>query len=167
MADSVVHDVWWEVGDVSRRGFNNGVLATDGRQNWTAWMYLGWMFGPDHHPTIYFLQGLQGAGLGRHAVWAGLRSMVARPVGSAMPYDDLVNVERYGATSWLYEAERFGLRHLLERIRAGDVPTGTALATARSKVDVAVREAGSKLTAAQRDALAALEQEVLAAMPTR
>jgi len=164
MSDSVLHDVWWEVGDASRRGFNSGVLVPNGQRNWTSWMYLAWTFGPDHHPTIYFLQGLQAVGLARHAVWAGLRSMVARPVASTLPYDDLVNVERYGATAWLYEAERFGMRHLLERLRAGDRPPPSGLALARSKVDQAAREAGAKLTASQRDALTALSQQVLAAL---
>lgn len=162
MADSLLHDFWWDVGDAARRGFNLGVRASTGRQNWTSWMYLAWTFGPDHHPTNYFMTGLQAVGLSRHAAWAGLRSMVARPSGSPMPYDDLVNVERYSPTTWIYDAESFGMRHLLERLRAGDRPAD--LAGARTKVDLANREAGAKLTVTQRDALTALSQDVIAAL---
>jgi hypothetical protein len=164
MADSVLHDMWWDVGDAARRAINNGSMVANGQRNWTSWMYMAWIFGPDHHPSFYFLEGLQVVGLGRHAVWAGLRTMVSRPVGSALVYDDLANVARSGATSWLFEAERFGMRHLLERIRAGDMPPAAGMAAARAKVDLAAKTAGSRLGTAERDALATLAQQVLAAL---
>ena len=167
LPDTSFHNMWWETGDAARRAESRGVTLPNANQLRISWMYLGWMFGAANHPTFYMIPGLQTVGLTRHAVWVAMRSMVARPAGGWLEYDDLLNSVRYGYDGWLYASQRFGYRHLLERIQAGDLPPSARIADARARVSSAAAEAGARLPAAQRDSLNLLAKAVLDALPLK
>jgi hypothetical protein len=164
LGDTIFHMMWWEAGEAVRRGRTQAPLSQNALQNQLAWMYLGWMFGADARPSLYMLPSLESAGLWRHATWIAVRGMVDRPAGSPQPYTDLVNIPRYGHDRWLYGALRFAYSHLLERIRAGDVPT-SGLSQARTNVSASFNESSPRVTATQRAELQSLSQAVLNALP--
>ena len=165
LPDTSFHNLWWEVGESVRRAGMAGTNPANALQNRNAWMYLGWMFGADARPSLYILPTLEGGGYPRHATWVIVRGMVDRPVNSPLPYDDVMNLPRYGADPWLYGALRFSYRHLLERINAGDLPPSARRAEARNKVSTSFNEASPRLTTAQRDDLRILSQAVLNVLP--
>jgi hypothetical protein len=165
MSDTIFHSFWWEVAESVRRGTSVSALATNGVQNRVAWYYLGWMFGSDARPSLYMLPSFESAQMLHHATFVAIKSMVSRPANTDFAYSDLVNIPRYGSPDWLYGSLRFGYRHLLERIQAGDVPPSARLSTARNNVSASFNESSPRLTTAQRDDLRALSQAVLNALP--
>jgi hypothetical protein len=104
-------------------------------------------------------------GLARHATFVALRTQVARPPQSVAAYADLESAARFAPAPWTQNAVRFGLAHLLERTRAGDVPPLDRRAEARARVDSAYAVAARKVPAEQRPALRVLADSVLAALP--
>ncbi|PYP40086.1 MAG: hypothetical protein DMD43_09260 [Gemmatimonadetes bacterium] len=56
----------------------------------------------------------------------------------------------------------FGLRHLLERLQAGDRPGSSQTAMAVAQINAAVAEASRKIAVADRAGVAAMGQQVLA-----
>ena len=158
-----VHDVWWDVGNAARRSrADPTVPVANPVENWVAWMFLGWSFDPSQHASVYTGGGFRQLGLIRHATFIALRSQVARPPNSMSPYDDLVNAVRFAPVSWTTAVTGFGLRHLVERLQAGDRPRTDLTATAVSQVNAALAEASRKIALADRPGVAALGQQVLA-----
>jgi hypothetical protein len=166
LPDTSFHNLWWEAGESMRRAQQAGESPANMVQNQMAWMYLGWMFGADTHPTFYMLPPYASLGLRRHATWIALSSLVRRPVNSNLPYDDLQNIPRYGYDLWAYGALRAAYSHLLERIQAGDLPPAAQQETARARVTTSFNEASALegMTAAQKDELRALSQSVVNAI---
>ena len=158
-----VHDVWWDVGNAARRSrADPTVPVANPVDNWVAWMFLGWSFDPSQHASVYTGGGFRQLGLVRHATFIALRSQVARPRNSVSPYDDLVNAVRFAPVPWTTAVTGFGLRHLLERLQAGDRPGSNQTAMAVAQVNAAVAEASRKIAVADRPGVAALGQQVLA-----
>lgn len=161
--DPMVHDIWWDVGNVARRSLRQGQsVIPNARQNWAEWMYLSWSFDPARHPSVYTGGGLNGLGLPRHATFIALRSQVARPARSMTPYADVQSAAAFAPASWTYQVVRFGYNHLLERLAAGDKPGDASLQSARDAVSQAYVNAARKVPAAQLPALQALRDQVLA-----
>lgn len=163
---SDLHDVWWDVGNAARKSrLDPSQTVPQVNENWATWMFLGWSFDPSRHPSVYTGGGLRSLGLNRHATFVALRSEVARPVNSPMVYDDLVQAVVFSPSSWTVMAATFGLRHLLERLAAGDRPTRPEQRTeAALAVTRAVMEAAKKVPLAQRAALSLLADQVLAGL---
>jgi hypothetical protein len=158
-----VHDVWWDVGNAARKSrADPTVPVANPVENWVAWMFLGWSFDPSQHASVYTGGGFRQLGLVRHATFVALRSQVARPRNSLSPYDDLVNAVRFAPVAWTTAVSGFGLRHLMERLQAGDRPRTDQTATAVSQVNAALVEASRKIALADRPGVAALGQQVLA-----
>ncbi len=161
-----LHDTWWDVGNAARKSRQDpGRTVQNAVVNWASWMFLGWAFEPSRHPSVYTGGGFRQLGLTRHATFVALRSQVARPRNSPMVYDDLVQTARFAPNGWANSATSFALRHLLERLATGDRPTRPEqIAEARAEVVQAVTEASRKVPMADRPGLAALGEQVLAAL---
>lgn len=159
-----IHDVWWDVGNAARKSRQDpSQTVAAATVNWASWMFLGWSFDPSRHPSVYTGGGFQNLGLSRHATFVALRSEVARPVNSPMVYDDLRQATRFSPSHWTTSATTFGLRHLIERLNAGDKPTRPEQRTeAIAVVNAALVDALRKVPLADRAAIWALGQEVLA-----
>jgi hypothetical protein len=160
---STLHDAWWDVGNAARKAIQVGKLDFDnGNLNWASWMYLGWMFDPGRHASVYTGTGLQRIGLTRHATFVALRSLVARPRGSMAVWADAQSAARFAPATWTFHATRIAYDHLIERLGGGERPaTPDALADAVSRVNSAYTLAQRKLGAADKVALAALRNRVL------
>ncbi|HEV8150038.1 MAG TPA: hypothetical protein VGP61_07645 [Gemmatimonadales bacterium] len=158
-----VHDVWWDVGNAARRSrADRSIPIANPNENWVAWMFLGWSFDPSQHASVYTGGGFRQLGLVRHATFIALRSQIARPRNSTTPYDDLVNAVRFAPNSWTTSVTSFGLRHLLDRLQAGDRPqTTTQITSAIALVNSAVTEASRKVAATDRPGLQTLGQQVV------
>jgi hypothetical protein len=167
--DALAHDAFWAVGFTAREAVVRGdVLFENGLENWASWMWTGWIFEPGNHSSFYSAQGAAEMGLSRHATFLTLRSQVARPTGSFQPYHDVANAARFSPEPWTASAVAFGLRHLVERLEAGEVPTrfpqDTGMSELRDNVSLAY------LIAVRRDPssaqqLAELRDRVLELMP--
>ena len=164
----VLHDAWWDVGNVVRKAVQPGRTPLEnGNLNWAAWMYLGWIFDPGRHASVYTGTGLVRLGLPRHATFVALRSEVERPARSAAPYADVKSAASFAPTHWVADAVRFGLAHLLERVRAGDVPPpGMARDEARAHLDATLRTVERRVAdPARRAELLELGRAILAELP--
>lgn len=161
-----MQDVWWDVGNAARKSrADRTVPIANVDQNWATWMFLGWSFDPSLHSSSYTGGGFRQTGLMRHATFVALRSEVARPRNSASVYEDLLNAVKFAPAAWTTSVTSFGLRHLDERLKAGDRPTATdQLATASAQVNSALTEAYKKVPLADRPQLDALSKPVLAAL---
>jgi hypothetical protein len=161
-----LHDVWWDVGNAARksRSSDSAVAVPHAIENWANWMFLGWSFDPSKHPSVYTGGGFRQMGLTRHATFVALRSQVARVRGSKSPYDDALNAERFAPAAWTTGVITFGLRHLRERLGAGDRPSATDLPDAVATITTLLTEANRKAPLADRAGIQALGQEVLAAL---
>ena len=78
---SVLHDTWWDVGNAARKARQSDVRLENDEMNWASWMYLGWIFDPGRHPSVYTGSGLSRIGLPRHATFVALKSLVSRREG--------------------------------------------------------------------------------------
>ena len=157
-----VHDVWWDVGNAARKSRGDrAVPIANPIENWADWMYLGWTFDPSQHASVYTGGALRQLGLVRHATFIALRSEVARPRNSASPYDDVANAVNFSPVSWASSVAMFGLRHLLERLQAGERPPEAQKADAVVRVNSAVQLASQKAPPSDRPAIQALGQQVL------
>jgi hypothetical protein len=163
---SDLHDVWWDVGNAARKSrADPSQTVSRVNENWATWMFLGWSFDPSRHPSVYTGGGLRSLGLNRHATFVALRSEVARPVNSPMVYDDLVQAVVFSPGGWTAATTAFGLRHLLERLAAGDRPTRPEQRIeAAAAVNRALMEAAKKVPLAERAALNLLAEQVLAGL---
>ncbi len=164
-----VHDIWWDVGNAARRSRGNSTAANridNPVENWASWMFLGWSFDPSQHASVYTGGGFRQLGLSRHATFIALRSEVARPKNSASPYDDVANAVNFAPNGWAANVAMFGLRHLLERLQAGDRPSAANLANAITRVNSTVTMATQKAPVADRPAIQALGQQVLVLLGT-
>ena len=158
-----LHDVWWEVGNAARKSRTDPAQTVPNAvENWATWMFLSWSFDPSRHPSVYNGGSFRLLGLVRHATFIALRSEVARPAGSPMPYDDLLPAVRFSPSHWTMAAATFGLTHLLERQAAGDRPLRPEeSAEAMATVNAAVVEASRKIPVADRPTIAGLGQAVI------
>lgn len=153
--DAALHDIWWDVGNAVRKSFRSGVSPIENaRQNWAAWMYLSWSFGPARHASVYNGGGLNGIGLPRHATFVALRSEVERPRGSISAYEDARSAAAFAPATWTYNVMSFAFKHLNERLNASDVPAPATLQAARDAITTAVANAQRKVPEAQRLAIA-------------
>jgi hypothetical protein len=161
-----MQDVWWDVGNAARKSrADRTVPIANVDQNWATWMFLGWSFDPSLHSSSYTGGGFRQIGLMRHATFVALRSEVARPRNSASVYEDLLNAVKFAPAGWTTSVASFGLRHLDERLKAGDRPTATdVLATATAQVNSALTEAYKKVPLSDRPQLDALAKPVLAGL---
>ena len=161
-----MQDVWWDVGNAARKSrADRSVPIANVDQNWATWMFLGWSFDPSLHSSSYTGGGFRQIGLMRHATFVALRSEVARPKNSANVYEDLLNAVKFSPASWTTSVTSFGLRHLDERLKAGDRPaTAEQRATAIVQVNSALTEANKKVPVAERAPLEALARPVLTAL---
>jgi hypothetical protein len=159
-----IHDIWWDVGNAARKSRQDpSQTVAAATVNWASWMFLGWSFDPSRHPSVYTGGGFQNLGLPRHATFVALRSEVARPVNSPMVYDDLRQAARFSPPHWTASATTFALRHLIERLDAGDRPTRPEQRTeAMTVVNAALVDALRKVPVADRAAISVLGQQVLA-----
>lgn len=158
-----LHDLWWDIGHVSRRtvladGFEGDI--DNALENWVTWMYAGWAFAPERHASFYLAAGFARSGLHRHGTFHMLRSQVARPAGSVAPYVDAANIPRYGADSWVADALTFAYEHLLSRLDVGDRPNDDR-DQARAEVQNAYELALPRVTSEEAQALAALRNLLL------
>jgi hypothetical protein len=161
-----VHDVWWDVGNAARRSrADRSVPIANVKENWATWMFLGWSFDPSLHSSSYTGGGFRELGLMRHATFVALRSQVARPKNSANVYEDFLNAVRFAPAAWTSSAATFGLRHLDERLKAGDRPTAVdQIAMSIERVNAGLIEANKKVPMADRAKLQSLAQPVLLAL---
>ena len=160
--DPVLHDTWWDAGNAARHaGRDMGFEDRDVK--WASWMYLGWIFEPSRHASVYTGNGLVRIGLPRHATFVALRSQVARPMGSGAPYADVEHAARFAPASWAFDVTSFGYRQLIERQLAGDLPRPIEAAEARVHVQDAYTAAARKV--GMQAALAQLRDAVLANLP--
>jgi len=161
-----VHDIWWDVGNAARKSrANRTVPIANPDQNWAAWMYLGWSFDPSKHSSSYLGGGFRQLGFTRQATFVALRSEIARPKNSMSIYEDAVNAVKFAPNAWATSVATFGLRHLNERIAAGEKPTTTEnLALATTQVNSLVTESYKKIPMADRAKIDALAQPLLAAL---
>lgn len=161
---SQIHDVWWDVGNAARKSRGDRTVPIANTvENWATWMFLGWSFDPSLHASVYTGGSFRQLGLTRHATFVALRSQVARPRNSTIVYNDLVNAQRFAPLSWATAATTFGLRHLLERLGAGDRPQRPEqISEAVAEVNTAVTEVNRRIPQAERAAITALGQQVVA-----
>lgn len=164
-----VHDIWWDVGNAARRSrADRSVPIANAVENWATWMFLGWSFDPSRHSSSYTGGGFRQLGLTRHATFVALRSQVARPRNSLNVCEDLVNAVRFAPAGWTLSVSSFGLRHVNERLGAGEGPTSAEqIAMAIASVNTALTEAYRKVSATDRPKVEALGQPVLAALAQR
>ena len=162
-----VQDVWWDVGNAARKSRTDrtGPIANV-VENWASWMFLGWSFDPSQHASVYTGGGFRQLGFMRHATFIALRSEVARPKNSMSPYDDVANAVNFAPVGWATNVALFGLRHLAERLQAGDRPAVDQIANAVLRVSTAVTSASQKAPVADRPAIQALGQQVLGLLGT-
>jgi hypothetical protein len=161
----VVHGLWWDVGNVSRRTVTTEAVRgriSNGVDNWVSWMWIGWTFDPAAHASIYLANGLSRKGLWRHATFHILRAQVARAPGSVAVYHDLRNVPRFAPDGWLKNAMVFGFRHLLERLDAGEAQVGERRDEALVEVELALRDASRRLSGPDAQLLRDLRDQVVA-----
>ncbi len=119
----VVRDAFWDVGMAARRSLVSNLDPVDNAEaNWGVWMYLGWTFEPGRHASVYTASALTRAGLPRHATFVALRSLVARPPGTPMPFQDLRVAASSAPDRWLATAYETGLSALEARERRGMGP---------------------------------------------
>jgi mono/diheme cytochrome c family protein len=161
---STLHDTWWDVGNAVRKSIQVGKIEMpNASMNWASWMYLGWMFDPGRHASVYTGTGLERVGLVRHATFVAMRSIVARPRGNMAAWADVRSTARFAPSSWSYGATRFVYAHMLERLNDGERPeTAERLAEARGHVESAYTMASKKVTAAQKTELLATRDQLLA-----
>jgi hypothetical protein len=159
----VLHDVWWDVGNVARRSRFTDERIDNAVLNWAVWMYLGWAFEPDRHASVYLGNALTQLGLPRHATFHALRAQVSRGPQSVAAYRDAENAARFSPTHWTYAATRFGYLALLQRLDEGLRPQGAdALAEASEAVEAAHTIAARRVGVEEGADLAALRDEILA-----
>ena len=80
-------------------------------------------------------------------------------------YEDAVNAVKFAPNAWATSVATFGLRHLNERVAAGEKPaTADLLATARAQVSSLVTESYKKVPMADRAKVDALAQPLLSAL---
>jgi hypothetical protein len=161
-----VHDIWWDVGNAARksRADRNAPIA-NAVDNWATWMYLGWSFDPSRHSSSYLGGAFRTLGMTRHATFVALRSQVARPRNSISIYEDALNAVKFAPNTWASAAGTFALRHLNERIAAGERPANPEqTTTAIMQVNSTLAEAFKKVPLSDRPALDALARTVLASL---
>lgn len=157
----VLHDEWWDVGNVSRRSRRTDQPLENAVQNWAVWMYLGWAFDPSRRASVYLGSALTLLGMPRQATFHALRAQVSRGPRSLAAYHDTHNAARFSPTHWTFDAARFGFEELLERLRSGSrPPDAEAIAEAHMTVDRAYSAAARKVTAAEAALLAALRDQI-------
>jgi hypothetical protein len=161
-----VHDIWWDVGNAARKSrADRSVPIANPEQNWAAWMYLGWSFDPSKHSSSYLGGAFRQLGFNRQATFVALRSEIARPKNSMSIYEDAVNAVKFAPNAWATSVATFGLRHLNERIAAGEKPsTADNLALAATQVNSLVTESYKKIPVTDRAKVDALAQPLLAAL---
>jgi len=80
-------------------------------------------------------------------------------------YEDAVNAVKFAPNAWATSVATFGLRHLNERVAAGEKPaTADNLALAATQVNSLVTESYKKIPMADRAKIDALAQPLLAAL---
>ena len=158
-----LHDIWWDVGNVARRSRADATVPiANPVQNWASWMYLGWTFDPSVHSTSYTGGAMRELGMPRLATFIALRSQVARPKNSASVYEDYVNAVRFAPSGWTLPVATFALRHIGERLAAGDRPSLASIATAITQIYSGLTEANKKLPVADRASVETLALQVIA-----
>jgi hypothetical protein len=160
-----LHDAWWDVGNVARRTGRRAGLLENREENWASWMYLGWMFDPGRHASVYTGLGLVNFAFDRHATFVALRSQVARPTGSTAIYRDVDSAANFAPPHWTFNAVGFGLSHILERIAAGEIPRDSRLEEAEALLDRTINRASRKVSDAELTQLVQLRDEIVAALP--
>ena len=160
----ILHDAWWDVGNAARRSRQTAEPIPNAIENWAQWMYLGWTFEPDRHASVYLSTALTALGLPRHATFHAARAMVARGPNGPAPFIDVRTTARFAPPHWAFDAVRFGLEHLLDRLDAGvRMRRRDQIDQARLAVVDAVVLASRKIAdPAESDELARLRDEVLA-----
>jgi hypothetical protein len=160
-----LHDAWWDVGNVARRSFNADSSIENAGMNWAAWMYLGWIFDPGEHASVYTGTGLTRIGLPRHATFVALKSLVSRREGNPAVFADARNVAQFAPNTWALDATRIAFEHLLQRLANGERPMRPeALAESREFVSQAYNVAARKVGAQQATMLAPLRDQVLSGL---
>jgi len=80
-------------------------------------------------------------------------------------YEDMLNTERFAPNAWAASAVSFGLRHLNERVVAGERVTDAAQrATSLGQINTMLTEITKKVSAADREQIVVLAQPVLASL---
>ena len=159
---SVLHNTWWDVGNAARKARQSDVHLENDKMNWASWMYLGWIFDPGRHASIYTGSGLSRVGLPRHATFVALKSLVSRREGSMAVWPDARSAAQFAPDGWAFSATRIAYVHLLDRLATGEKPEGAeALEEARSFVDRAFGRAARKVTADERVELGELRDEIV------
>lgn len=161
-----IHDIWWDVGNAARKSrADRTAPIANAVDNWTTWMYLGWSFDPSKHSSSYLGGGFRTLGMTRHATFVALRSQVSRPRNSMSVYEDVLNAVKFAPNGWASAVGTFGLRHLNERIAAGERPANSEQAAmAIAQVNSTLTEAYKKVPMADRAGLEALAKPVIASL---
>jgi hypothetical protein len=160
-----LHDIWWDVGNAARKSRADATVPiANPVQNWAAWMYLSWTFDPSRHSSSYTGGAFRELGLSRHATFIALRSEISRPKNSASVYEDYVNAVRFAPSGWTLPVATFALRHITERLAAGDRPSLASIATAITQIYSGLTEANKKIPVADRSKVETLALQVIAAL---
>ena len=161
-----IHDIWWDVGNAARKSrADRTAPIANAVDNWTTWMYLGWSFDPSKHSSSYLGGGFRTLGMTRHATFVALRSQVSRPRNSMSVYEDVLNAVKFAPNGWASAVGTFGLRHLNERIAAGERPANSEQAAmAIAQVNSTLTEAYKKVPMSDRAGLEALAKPVIATL---
>lgn len=159
------HDIWWDVGQAARKSrADAAVPIANPVENWAAWMFLGWSFDPSRHSTSYTGEGFSKLGFSRQATFIALRSEVARPKNSASVYEDYVNAVRFAPANWTLPVATFALRHISERLAAGDRPSLASIVTVITQLYSGLTTANNKLPVADRGKLDPLVAQLVATL---
>jgi hypothetical protein len=160
-----LHDAWWDVGNVARKSFNADASIENAEMNWATWMYLGWIFDPGEHASVYTGTGLTRMGLPRHATFVALKSIVSRREGNPAVFADARNVAQFAPNTWAFDATRIAFEHLIERLANGERPMNLErLGELRGFVSQAYSVAARKVGVQERATLASLRDQVLAGL---
>ncbi len=158
----ILPNTWWDAGNVARRALDSDVQLENAEMNWASWMYLGWMFDPGRHASVYTGSGLKRVGLPRHATFVALKSLVSRPEGSAAVWPDARNTAKFAPRAWAFDATRVAYEHLIERLANGERPAEEeGLTKARMFVNRAYDLVVRKVNLSERNVLGALRDALL------
>ena len=158
----ILPNTWWDAGNVARRALDSDVQLENAEMNWASWMYLGWMFDPGRHASVYTGSGLKRIGLPRHATFVALKSLVSRPEGSAAVWPDARNTAKFAPRAWAFDATRVAYEHLIERLTNGERPAEEeGLTKARMFVNRAYDLVVRKVDLSERNVLGALRDALL------
>jgi len=161
---SVIHDSWWDVGFAVRDIVLRDGHFEHGEENWVTWMWMGWMFDPERHASIYMSQGLDRMGLDRHAVFHSLRASVSRGENSIHNYMDAKTTALYAPDSWAFAATKMAYEEVELRLSLGERVPEVYEALARAEIERTYTYASNKVSKDEAATLLEMRDRILAVL---